>query len=552
MAAIVIYGTSTALQTAVANTPTINFVEQQKGLVSSAAVAKSAIWLSLPKPAVITQLSKTIAMYRAGSFRYDFYDRIHIKPSNIDVGNLVSDQQFDIEVWNGYTNNETLIDMQVTGGDGINMLGPVPPAVWAGLQTQTYSLSITTNGPAQIAGIFKFIWDSGPKDTGYLNVVGARIVGLPYQYQATITEVLEWQTNVLISNNANEQRVRVRKAPRQSFGVNYPLPNAELNRAENLIFGWMARRWAVYSFNEATQLPTILPGTTVLNVDATVADYRIGGSVVIWESARKASVAQISSLDGGVVTLLRPTVDTFVNPLIMPMRIGRILNGVKRNSTGYNGSLDVQYQGIDNIAFNPPAPPQYLGEDVYYDASLFSEQGNLSDDIQQRIDKVDYGYGLMQTFSPWAVPQTQRSYIKIAQGLAEIWALKMWLHRRAGRLRPFWTPTFENNIRLNQTGLLTGGFTAYADDYKAFASARKHLAILLSDGTWLNRVVTGVSEDGAGNATFGLDLPLNIDASKVKRICFMGLKRLNTDRVELQWGNNCTVTMNIPILELRQ
>lgn len=529
----------------------VNLTTIQRSDVKTTKAAAAFKWGSLPSPSPIPAVTRTIALYRMGSYRYDFYDRIIIRPSNVNVGNLVADQQYNIEVWNGYTVPRTLTDMQVTGGEGISLAGPVPPAVWAGLQTQTYSITITTNGPAEIAGIFKFIWDSGPRDTGYLTVTGARIVSLPYQFQASATEVLEWKTNVIISNNAKEQRVRVRKAPRQTYNVNYPLPNTEMARAENLIFGWMARRWAVVSWNEASQIPTLIAGSTNLAVNPANADYRIGSSVMIWESPRKNTVGQIATMDGGAIQLLRPTAETYNNPFVVPVRIGRNLNGVTRNTKGFNGSLDIQYDIIDNIAFAPAAPAQFLGYDIYFDPSLFSEQNEVADNMQQRIDTVDYGNGLMQAFSPWAVPQIQRSYIKIAQGLTEIWALKMWLHRRAGKLRPFWTPTFEHNLRINQTGVLTGGFTAYADDYKAFASGRKHLAIGLRDGTWLIRTILGATESD-DNVTLSLDTALNINANTISVICFLGLKRLNTDRVELQWGNNCTVSMNVPILELSQ
>lgn len=498
----------------------------------------------------ISEAGEVSTGWRMPTFLDDYYNRIHIRPSNINVGNLVSEQQFAIEVWNGFFNNRYLQNIQVQNG-GISLVGAVPPATWAALETKTYQLTVTTDGPPDINAIFHFDWD-GTVDDGDLRVLGSRIVALPYIFEAPAKEVLEWKTDVLTTNDGSEQRVRLRKKPRQSFNVTYPIPYREMARAENLVYGWLTRRWAVALWSEAQQVGTLLAGTTVINIDTTASDYRDGALIMIWESNRKSATADVGIVSAGTLTLNRPLAETFTNPWIVPVRLGRIVGNVSRATSGYNGSLEMTYEFSDNIDLDPPAAPtQFLGYDVYFDEALKNGEA-LTDSLQARVDVVDYGTAAGASFySPWTYTRIGRPYKFLLQGLQDIWNFRKFLHRRAGRLRPFWVPTFENNMRVAQTGELTQSIEVYADDYREFAPERTHIGILLDDGTWLLRTINAATASGTDTAVIGLDAPININANRIRQISFLGLKRLDADRVELQWNSNRVLECTVRMMEIQ-
>lgn len=489
--------------------------------------------------------------WRGISFLDDYYNRIHIHPSNVNVGNLVSEQRFAIEVWNGFFNNRYLQNIQVQNGGGISLVGAVPPATWAALESKTYQLTVTADGPPDINAIFRFDWD-GTADYANLTVLGSRIVALPYIFEAPAKEVLEWKTDVLTTNDGSEQRVRLRKKPRQSFNVTYPIPYREMARAENLVYGWLTRRWAVALWSEAQQVGTLLAGTTVINIDTTASDYRDGALIMIWESNRKNATADVGIVSAGTLTLNRPLAETFTNPWIAPVRLGRIVGNVSRETSGYNGSLEMTYEFSDNIDLDPPAAPtQFLGYDVYFDEVLKNGEA-LTDSLQARVDVVDYGTAAGASFySPWTYTRIGRPYKFLLQGLRDIWNFRKFLHRRAGRLRPFWVPTFENNLRIAQTGELTQSIEVYADDYREFAPERNHIGILLDDGTWLLRTINAATVSGTDTAVIGLDAPININANRIRQISFLGLKRLDADRVELQWNSNRVLECTVRMMEIQ-
>ena len=499
----------------------------------------------------ISEIPQAYSAWRMPTFLDDYYHRIHIRPSNVNVGNLVSEQRFAIEVWNGFFYNRYLQNIQVQNGGGISLVGAVPPATWAALETKTYQLTVTPDGPPDINAIFHFDWD-GTDDDGDLRVLGSRIVALPYIFEAPAKEVLEWKTDVLTTNDGSEQRVRLRKKPRQSFNVTYPIPYQEMARAENLVYGWLTRRWAVALWTEAQRVGTLPAGTTVINIDTTASDYRDGALIMIWESNRKSATADVGIVSAGTLTLNRPLSETFNNPWIMPVRLGRIVGNVSRATSGYNGSLETTYEFSDNIDLNPPAAPtQFLGYDVYFDEALKNGEA-LTDRLQARVDVVDYGTAAGASFySPWTYTRIGRPYKFLLHGLQDIWNFRKFLHRRAGRLRPFWVPTFENNMRVAQTGELIQSIEVYADDYREFAPERTHIGILLDDGTWLLRTINAATASGTDTAVIGLDAPININADRIRQISFLGLKRLDADRVELQWNSNRVLECTVRMMEIQ-
>src|SRR5574338_82295 len=87
----------------------------------------------------------------AHSFERDWYNRVHIIPARIDLGNLFQDQLRTIDVWNAHFVSRTLSSILETGTDGLTLTrpggAPTEPAAYGALILLTYSLSISQQGP---------------------------------------------------------------------------------------------------------------------------------------------------------------------------------------------------------------------------------------------------------------------------------------------------------------------------------------------------------------------------------------------------------------------
>ena len=87
--------------------------------------------------------SRAAAGVRQGSFFDDWYNRIHLAPTALDVGNLVSAQTHQIEVWNAYRTPQQLAAITAQGNDGLTLTGPAaPPTTYAPLEARIYTLSV--------------------------------------------------------------------------------------------------------------------------------------------------------------------------------------------------------------------------------------------------------------------------------------------------------------------------------------------------------------------------------------------------------------------------
>lgn len=505
---------------------------------------------TLPSPPVISVLSGTITGAVLHSFADDWYNRIHIRPSIINVGNLVSNQFFTIEVWNAYFVEKELEAITESGTGGLVFVGPTPPAIWEALQSRNYQITVTTDGAPEINAQFFFDWE-GTDDDSEITVTGSRIVSLMYPFEAPAVEELEWMNQLIQSNNGTEQRIRLRKKPRQTMRVRYPLQYDEMARAQNRAYGWLTRRWAVPLWSEAQYVGALASGATTITVPTNNSDYRNDSLVFIYESNQRNTSINIASVGSGVLNLSLPVPEAYSNAWVMPVRIGRVLGALRRQLNGYNGALLADYQFSDNIDLGlGTTPTQFLGQDIYFDEILVGES-LLEDQILARVDEVDYGTGPVQSYSPWTYTHLRRPFRYLIQGLDNIWTFRKWLHRRAGRLRPFWIPTFENDLRLAQTGLITTSLTVNSDDYKLFSSDRSHIAVSFKNGTWATKTITGITDIGNGLTTLGVDTPFGgVDASTVLMICFLGLKRLDTDRVELEWNTNRVLNVVLPVMEI--
>lgn len=488
---------------------------------------------------------------RLPGFADDFYNRILVEPGKIDTGNLVSEQLYRITVFNGYFESKTLSNLVLGNPDGVTLTGPAIGSTWGPLETKQYSLTVSTNGPPKIDSSMSFDW-TGIADDVVVGVIGVRIVMLPFQAEVPFKEGFEWKTNVLETNSGLEQRIRLRKAPRQFIQAQYPVDYAHSALAVNMISGWIGKRWAVGIWSETQYVGTLAAGVSVIPCDTTKADYRAGSMLLLWDSVDNNEALEIDTITPTQINLKRIVVGTYKQARMMPVRMGMPQGGiVARNSNGHASNLAINYSIVDNLQLDSDVPQQYLSNDIYWEESLMGDDDSFSDQFRTRQNEVDYETGVINYSAPWKNFKRARSVSFLNDGPTECWTFKKWLNRRAGRLRPYWLPTFEDNLRLKQVGTLNSSLLCYDDSYKNLGLINNHIAILLHDGTWHPRAVTGISDEGGGLIRVAIDSPMFFDASMVRMICFLGLHRLDTDRVEIDWIGNGINQCSLRILEIK-
>ena len=344
-------------------------------------------------------------------------------------------------------------------------------------------------------------------------------------------EAIAWLTDLSISENGTEEREQVRDVPRHSYRMSAFVPIAEQRRVANMLYGQRGKQWLVPIWSQVRHLGQIVAGETSLAFDTRFAEYRAGSPLLLWQSPQQYQVCGVDDVTSDEAISLSTPTEAFTDAYVMPVRAGYLESDPQRAFNGRQGSVDLAFAIEDNAALAPAAPAQYLGDDFYSDVSLL-DGGSLTESIVTAFDLIDEQLGLVSYRTPWRYNRPSRVHRMMGDGMEEAWAIRQFLHRRAGRYRQFWQPTFESDLKPLNTGNVTTSLTVAADGYLRFAADRKHIAIE-TPGGWLPRRITATLQTGANQVQLTLDSSIATPAAQIGRVSFLGRRAGVGHRVEV-------------------
>ena len=484
----------------------------------------------------------------AAAFTSDWYDRVHIRPATIALGNLLSEQTRQVEVWNAFFTAQTLTDVLEAGADGLTLTEPAAtPLVFAAMEAKTYSVSVSTNGPPTIDALFTFDFIGFAVE---LAVTGQRVVVWPFVPQVGMTETLEWKTDI-IQAKASEQRISLRTTPRQSFDCEHWLDEWEYSRAKAMMRGWAHRVYAVPMWADAQYLGAVASGTLTLTLDTTKGDFSAGGVVVLFQENNQFEALEVNTLTASSLTLKLATVGTYSAAWCLPVVFAHAEEGLsaRRNADGVVFGR-VAFLGTDTRDLAATTLPQLRGKDLLLSPSVLL--GDASEQIYRDVEVLDDEIGVRVLDPRRDFPEFRQTLNFDVLTRGELWPLRRWLHSVRGRQKSFFVPTWNMDIvPLSDIALTDVSITARAIDYNLYLESHDIVVRLRNGTTYLNRT-TGGAIDPDGNETiylesaFGVDIPL----ATIDRISFIHHVRFDADRVELKYRSAAAVSVSIPITEV--
>jgi len=365
----------------------------------------------------------------------------------------------------------------------------------------------------------------------------------PFCPTVPMLEALEWFTDARTSHSGLDARARYRNKPRRTYEVSAVLKHPDYTRAANILFDGAAYPWAMPIWPERTVGVDVTAGAGSLTVDTDTATY--DDLAIIWKSPTAWEVVDIATVGSGSLTLSGTVVASYTNARIMPLRLGRIQQVPTSVTNRSIGSVRFLWISDDNVRYDPTAPQQYEGNDIYFECPLLDGDG-VQDGYLTRIDVMDEITGIVDTKSPWTANRRTRQHKVFGKDRATSWDYRQWLHRRAGQMRAFWMPTFSRDVRLVSTGALGTTINIHDDGYES----REHIAVRTTGGTWLTRNVTGIARLDANTLQLTLATSLGIDAADVDLIAYLILYRLAADRVEIEHMGNEQTMLMVPTVEV--
>lgn len=485
---------------------------------------------------------RAIAAQHVGAFVDDYYDRIHVAPQRLNLGNVVSTQTTAVQVWNAY---RTASSLKAIAGveEGIELTGQAAaPLLFQPLQERTWFVAVGTAG-ASVLDI-TLHWQFDNAEAPALRITASRIVAWPFvpDWAEGVKEKLSWLTDILQSESGAEQRRALRLAPRRGLKANFYLEGRDRQLADLALYGWSARVWALPIWPDVQLLAAgVAAGALRLSCRTADLDFAPGALALLrGESPFLYEAAQVAAVDATGLDLKRPLQSSWpAGSRLYPVRSAQLQEQPGRTRlTDEADELEANFLIVEPCEWPAIMPPtQYRGYPVLEQRPDESE--DLTREIQRLLLEFDNDIALPRRTDTAgrAFPVVQHRWQ--LEGRAPRSAFRSLLYALCGRQKALWVPTHGADLTLLATVTSTASTLDVANvGYTRFtvaAGGRRDLRIELVDGTVFHRRVLGATEVDQDSERLVLDQTLGREVLPrlVARLCWMTLCRLDQDEIEI-------------------
>lgn len=479
--------------------------------------------------------------YMALSYVDDYYDRIHVQPLSIALGNLVGAQVRQVAVWNAWrTASRIMTSADVANGDGMTVTPPgALPLTLHPLQEVMIELRVDTSGSPIIDATLTFEFASGAAPG--VTITGRRLQAwpVPADWGSSITETLEWLSDMQLSVDGSVDAEPLRGAPRRTWEFDLLRGGAARRIIENATYDWTGRVWALPVMPDVSHLSAALPaGSSAISVDTAGLDYVDGGLAMLWRGASQYELVEIASVGASALTLARATLQDWPGGTrIWPVRTARLTEAPTwtRASDAVIKSR-VRFEAAEPCDWPAAAPGAlYRGYPVL-DPGDWNELPTLQP--ARELTLLDGDVGLVSVADITGLAWSRQSHMWTLHGRSQRDTHRRLLYWLQGQVGVLWMPTFAADVVLRDA--VIAGSTTLIVDWAGIAQhlrgqpGRRHLRIDLG-GAVHYREVTASAELDAERESLTLDsgLPATVQPSQVRMISWMMLARRSSDHVEI-------------------
>lgn len=489
---------------------------------------------------------REIQYIKTTSYFDDFYNRIHISPATLKLGNVASEQVSTVVLWNAYLTSKILQSIEGIE-EGLNVAGqPNPPFAFTALQERAWNVSILPDGPSTIDA--NLIWQFG-EDQASLHITGTRIVAFGWlvDWSKSVTETLQWLTDILQSKTGYEQRRSLRLSPRIQFDAELLLYDAERQFFDLVMIGWGAKTFAMPIWSQQQWLKTAhAAGGMIIYCDTTYRNFKANRLAIMrGQTAFDNETVEIESVLTDRLILKRPLQKAWAKGTCLAPAITARLNGqpnlIKRTDRMMRTAISlIATETLDHDEQMPTT--MYRGYPVL--EQMPNEKNDLTHSYERLLSQLDNKTGLM----------LQKDHAQEAFGLYQYdWmtygrqaqaTLRALFYALRGSQKAIWLPTFSSDLTLKSI-IVASGQTMDVQwcGYSRFAQSqlgRQDIQITLKNGTVLYRRITSSTEVDSTTERLAVDttFPAQILPADILRISFISLCRLSNDSVVIEHLND--------------
>jgi hypothetical protein len=490
--------------------------------------------------------SREISANKLQSFFDDYYNRIHITPSILELGNVASEQVSRVDIWNAYLVPKVL--QSIDGlQEGISVSGQDhPPVGFTALQERSWNVSILPDGPSTIDA--NVIWQFGT-DQAQLHITGTRIVAFGWlvDWSKPISESLQWLTDILQSQTGYEQRRSLRLTPRISYEADLLIYDTERQYFELAMIGWGAKTFALPIWNQQQWLKTAHSiGGLIVYCDTTHRNFRANRLAILrGQNAFDNETIEIESVLADRLILKRPlqknwSKGTCLSPAVTAQMTSQP-NLIKRTDRMMRTSVAFTVtEAVDH--------PKSLPTTIYRNSPVLEEKPNEQNDFTHSYERLlaqldnKTGFSLQKDLAQAAFSLYQ--YDWMTYGRVQQANLRALFYALRGSQKSIWLPTFSNDLTVKAVITANSqmidiqwcGYTRFAQKQLG----RQDIQIILRNKTVLYRRITSATEINNTTERLGVDQAFSnqINVKDILNISFISLCRLSNDTLTFEHIND--------------
>lgn len=489
---------------------------------------------------------RAIQYFKTQSYFDDYYNRIHISPTSLELGNVASEQSSTVVLWNAYLTSKILQSIEGIE-EGLNVAGqPNPPFAFTALQERAWNISILPDGPSTINA--NLIWQFGENQAS-IHITGTRIVAFGWlvDWSKPVTETLQWLTDILQSKTGYEQRRSLRLSPRIQFDAELLLYDTERQFFDLAMIGWGAKTFAMPIWAQQQWLKTAhSAGGMIIYCDTTYRNFKANRLAIMrGQTAFDNETVEIDSVLSDRLILKRPFQKSWAKGTCLTPAITARLNGqpnlIKRTDRMMRTAISlIATETLDHDEQMPVTT--YRGYPVL--EQVPNEKNDLTHSYERLLSQLDNKTGLV----------LQKDHAQEAFGLYQYdWmtygrqaqaSLRALFYALRGSQKALWLPTFSDDLTLKSV-IVASSQTLDVQwcGYSRFAQSqlgRQDIQITLKNGTVLYRRITSSTEVNSSLERLAVDttFPAQILPTDILRISFVSLCRLSNDSVVIEHLND--------------
>lgn len=478
----------------------------------------------------------------AGSWFDDFYFRVHVIPATLDLGNLLSVQTRDVDIWNAHLTQQNLAVIDELSTEGITESG-LAAGVFEPLQLKTLTLTVDTAGPVVIGAQYTFVF---PGESPAVLITGKRVVVFahPPNWVDPVTESHQWLTDIIVAYAGDEQRVGLRGFPRRGLAYTVTTEDQhQSNRLDTQLLGWQQRLFALPVWTEVQELASTLgAGSVVVPCVTTGYEFAVDDLAILWRAHDQHEAVEVSSVGGSSITLKLATVNTWpAGTRLYPVRLAQL--PPRQKLTRFTGRINegrFEFAMEDNRGFPAiDAGATYQGYRVLEITPNWVE--DLDQEFVRKLAALDYNTGRAWWGDESGLANNIKAFNWFLDGRAAIVAFRNWLYAREGALVPFWSESQGDDLTVTAT--IASGATAivvrnigYTNLIKS-QNHRRDIVIRSTSGAVYYRRILSSTEIDATSESLVIDASLGVTltVAEVASVRFLHLHRLEADDVEIDW-----------------